>query len=190
MACAIGNTNEERPCMQKYSDPRATGEIQVPVHGAAHECRPADGLRGVVPDSVLPNISQAASPCLEAIDPQIASRAFSHAYALCAANDLVGAARAFADLCLAYPERTDAYKAFGYVLCQLGDYQHALAPLMIAVARDYGDPEPLYFAAVCMQRNGDTQTAREMASDALDMVRRAGRPPDLHDKLTRLIDAR
>jgi hypothetical protein len=60
---------------------------------------------------------------------------------------------------------------------------------MIAIARNYGDPEPLYFAAVCMQRNGDVEIAREMAVDALDMVRRTGRPSDLHDKLTRLIDA-
>ncbi len=140
---------------------------------------PADSERDAELDSSL--ASPAPSP--------IASAAFSHAHALQAANDLTGAARAFADLCLAYPERVDAYKAFGYVLCQLGDYQCAVAPLMSAVARDYGDPECLYFAAVCMQRTGDAQTARDMALDALEMSRVSSGHGDLHTKLTRLIDS-
>lgn len=140
---------------------------------------PADSERDAELDSSL------ASPA----PSQIASAAFSHAHALYAANDLTGAARAFADLCLAYPERVDAYKAFGYVLCQLGDYQCAVAPLMSAVARDYGDPECLYFAAVCMQRTGDAQTARDMALDALEMSRVSSGHGDLHTKLTRLIDS-
>ncbi|BDD93794.1 hypothetical protein PanNE5_32340 [Pandoraea sp. NE5] len=180
--------------MQRYSAPHAAGETHVRAsrtvpNGQTHFPPRTDGAQRCASDAVSPNVSPTASPATSSIDSPIASQAFSHAYALCAANDFVGAARAFADLCLAYPERTDAHKAFGYVLCQLGDYRHAVAPLMIAVARDYGDPEPLYFAAVCMQRNGDVETAREMASDALDMVRRTGRPSDLHDKLTRLIDA-
>ncbi|VVD91819.1 hypothetical protein [Pandoraea cepalis] len=180
--------------MQRYSAPHATGETDVRAgrivpNGQAHPPPRTDGAQRCATDAASPNVSPTTSPATSSIDSPIASQAFSHAYALCAANDFVGAARAFADLCLAYPERTDAYKAFGYVLCQLGDYRHAVAPLMIAVARDYGDPEPLYFAAVCMQRNGDVDTARDMAGDALDMVRRTGRPADLHDKLTRLIDA-
>ncbi|MFJ2993607.1 hypothetical protein [Pandoraea sp. NPDC087047] len=122
-----------------------------------------------------------------AADSPVDSQALAHAFALHAANDLEGAARAFAEICRTLPEHTGAYKAFGYVLCQLGDHEHAIAPLMIAVAREYGDPEPLYFAALCMQKCGDAQTARDMANDALEMVRSSNRHADLRVSLERLL---
>ncbi|VVE60671.1 hypothetical protein PCA31118_00313 [Pandoraea captiosa] len=124
-----------------------------------------------------------------AINGPIDHRTLAHAYALHARNDLEGAACALAQICRRLPAGAEAYRAFGYVLCQLGDYANAIAPLMMAVAREYGDPEPLYFAACCMQQMGDTQTAREMATDAMDMVRCSNRYPDLHLRLTRLIDS-
>ncbi|AJP57953.1 hypothetical protein UC34_15195 [Pandoraea vervacti] len=123
-----------------------------------------------------------------AINAPVDHRALTHAYALHAHNDLEGAARAFAQICRTLPAGAEAYRAFGYVLCQLGDYANAIAPLMMAVAREYGDPEPLYFAACCMQHTGDTQAAREMATDAMDMLRCSNRYPDLHLRLTRLLD--
>ncbi|WP_139133258.1 hypothetical protein [Pandoraea sp. ISTKB] len=125
----------------------------------------------------------------ERINGPVDAQALAHAHALHAANDLEGAARAFAALCSALPEHADVYKAFGYVLCQLGDYEHAVAPLMVAVSREYGNPEPLYFAAICMQQLGDAHTAREMACDALEMVRCSNRHAGLHDNLTRLLDS-
>ncbi|AKM29156.1 hypothetical protein AB870_02000 [Pandoraea faecigallinarum] len=126
-----------------------------------------------------------------AIDGPIDPHALAHAHALHAANDLEGAAQAFAAICRALPADATAYKAFGYVLCQLGDYRNAIAPLMVAVTREYGNPEPLYFAALCMQQIGDVRTAREMAVDALEMVRCSDRRSslDLDLSLTRLLDA-
>lgn len=123
------------------------------------------------------------------INGAVDSQALAHAYALYASNDLEGAARAFASICRALPDHTAAYKAFGYVLCQLGDFEQAIAPLMVAISREYGNPEPLYFAAICMQRTGDPQTAREMATDALDMARSIHDNTDLRARLTRLLDA-
>ncbi|VVD77868.1 hypothetical protein PAQ31011_00975 [Pandoraea aquatica] len=130
-----------------------------------------------------------ASASVSHISGAVDAQALAHAYALYASNDLEGAARAFAAICRALPDHTAAYKAFGYVLCQLGDYEQAIAPLMVAISREYGNPEPLYFAAICMQRTGDAQTAREMATDALDMARCAHDNTDLRARLTRLLDA-
>ncbi|VVD70065.1 tetratricopeptide repeat protein [Pandoraea anhela] len=121
------------------------------------------------------------------INGPVDAHALAHAYALHAANDLEGAAQAFASICSALPENADAYKAFGYVLCQLGDYEHAITPLIVAVAREYGNPEPLYFAALCMHQTGDIETAREMAVDALEMARSSHHHAGLQDNLTRLL---
>lgn len=114
--------------------------------------------------------------------------AFSHACALREADDLSGAADAFGSLCLRYPERIETYKALGYVLYALGDCDRAPSPLLFAFLCDGTDPTPLYVCALCNQRSGDLRTARDMASDALDVARRSHRHARVLASAQRLLD--
>lgn len=141
------------------------------------------------PSTPSPHLSSAARQACADVSPDDYAMAFSHACALRDANDLVAAADRFGQLCVRYPERLEAFKALGYVLYQLGSYDHARATLLFTSVQDPTDPAPLFFAAASLHCGGDLASAREIATDALNVARGSHRHARLQACAQRLVNA-